>query len=167
MSALTPLTVYAAVIALALGQIGALNHTQALLAGATERIITARLRSGAWGHLDRAVYAMASSPDRWERRLMGAWLGEDGLAGVALTSAATLHGMYGFRPGAVELTALHHSNHRSRLAVVHESRLLTPADIVDVGGIPTTTPEFTILQLARRLGPKRLADVIDDAAAAH
>ena len=152
---------------MAKGQFGAFNHTQALRSGATERIIAARLRSGAWDHLDRAVYAVAGSPDIWERKLMGAWLGEDGLAGVADYAAAALHGMYGFRPGPVELTVVRHGNHRSGLAVVHESRLLTPSDIIDVGGISATTPEFTVLQLASRLGAQRLADVIDDAAAAH
>jgi hypothetical protein len=164
---MTAREVDAAINTVAKGQFGAFNHTQALQAGATEHIIGARLRSGAWGHLDRAVYAVAGSPETWERRLMASWLGEDALAGIALASAATLHGYYGFAPGRPELTVVHHGNHRSGLAVVHESRLLTSADIVDVGGIPTTTPEFTILQLARRLGPKRLADVIDDAAAAH
>lgn len=164
---MTARDVDAAVNAMASGQFGAFNHTQALQSGATERIIGARLRSGAWDHLDRAVYAVAGAPATWERSLMASWLGEDGLAGVGVRSAAAVHGMHGFRPGRPELTVVRHGNHRSGLAVVYESRLLAPSDIVNVGGIPTTTPEFTVLQLAAHLGPKRLADVIDDAAAAH
>lgn len=157
----------AAVEAVARRQFGAFNLAQAMQAGATDRLVRARVHSGRWTQLDAAVFAIAGAPDIWERRLTSAHLGETGHVAVSFASAAAVHGMFGFRPGPVELTVVHHKNHRSGLTIVHESRDLEPTDIVDVGGIPTTSPEFTILQLATRIGRKRLARTVDDALASH
>ncbi len=104
-------------------QHGVISHAQALDAGATDRMIEGRLSTRRWAALAPAVYALAGNPFTRRRQCMAAVLGEV-KAVISRRAAATLHEFPGFRPGPIDVTVPRWSNHRSPLAVVHESNLV-------------------------------------------
>ena len=140
-------------------QHGVLTRRQAREAGMTVRMIDIRLASGAWIGLARGVYALAAHPATWRRQLKAAELSVPGAA-VSHRAAAALHGLEGFRPGRIELTAAPTSSGRSPLAVVHR-RASVPATSID--GIAVVRLPRVLVDLAGQLPVARWSAVVDDA----
>lgn len=144
-------------------QHGAFSDRQAREAGATSRMTRRRVANGRWMELDDHVYALPSHPGTWQRQCAAATLSIDGAA-VSLTTAAALHGLSGFRQGGVHIVVPRGTDHRSRLAKVHESSwpLVTLVD-----GIRTVTMADTFFQLAGCVDELRLSTAFADAVIAH
>jgi Transcriptional regulator, AbiEi antitoxin len=145
--------------AIARRQHGVLTRQQARDAGLTVRMIDTRLASGAWIALARGIYAFAAHPATWHRQLKAAELSIPGSA-VSHRAAAALHGLEGFRPGRIELTATPTSSGRSPLAVVHR-RATVPSTSID--HIAVVRLPRVLLDLAGQLDPPRWSAVLDDA----
>ena len=147
-----------AVEALARRQHGTFHRSQVLELGGTAAMIDHRLSSGGWLKLVPGVYALAAQPFTWRRQVKAAQLSVRGAA-VSHRAAAVLHGVDGFRPGAIDLTAPPDAAGRSRLAEVHRRKSF-PTTVVD--GIVVTTLARTLVDLAAQLEPARYEATFDD-----
>jgi very-short-patch-repair endonuclease len=139
-------------------QCGAFNHQQALDAGASDDMISVRLRLGVWLHLESGVYAVASYPGSFERQCWAAVLGQP-QAAVAGFAAAHLLGFRDYSPGRPEVVVPPAGNARSPSALVH--RYESPV-LVKVGGLKMTSRAQTIFDIASRVGVARLERTVDD-----
>jgi very-short-patch-repair endonuclease len=146
-----------AIEALARRQHGAFSRTQARDLGASTSAIDRRLASGAWIRLAPSVYALPSNPPTLERQCMAAVLCEP-TAWVSGMTAAVLHGFPGARTGRIEITVPGDASHRSGLAVVRRSNQF---DATHVNRIPIGTVAQTVCDLAVRIDPPVLEDVLD------
>lgn len=98
--------------------------------------------------LGRRTYAIGGSPETLQRRVMAGCLDTAGFASHA--TAAWLHGINGFGPGAPPSVVVRRSSFdcRSPLATVHSSTWLPDNNIVVVSGIPTLNVARTLFSLA-------------------
>jgi very-short-patch-repair endonuclease len=130
-------------------------------AGGTDKEILLRLRARAIVQLAEGVYADPAHPATWLQRVEAARLeaGPDALA--CRWTAAALHGFVDFWKGEPHILVPFGSTNHGRLAAIHQSRLLTPADRTLIHGIPTTSVDRTIIDLAGELSPVRLQRLIE------
>jgi hypothetical protein len=122
-----------------------------------------RLATGRWERVHDSAYRMAGAPVGWHGALLAAcWAG--GTRAVAShRSAAALLGLPGARQDVVEITCPRWRRAQHAGIVVHESRVLGPDDIGEVGVIPCTSVERTLFDLAG-CGQARTLDLALDAA---
>lgn len=147
-----------AVAAIARRQHGAFTRAQACGAGATRRMSDRRVQQRLWLVLDHGVMALPGNPFTWHRQCMAAVLGER-RAVVSGRAAAVLHGFSRFRPGRVEITVPRASNHRSRLALVHQSDLVEATRVHNIGVV---SPAQAFIEMARHLNVARLGALLDE-----
>jgi very-short-patch-repair endonuclease len=151
-----------AIADVARGQHGCFNRRQLRAAGATSRQIEHRLATGEWIQLERAVYAIASSPETFEQLLMAAALGRT-RAIVSGAAAAALHGLPGFRRAWPELSVPQSGSARSELATVHRRSDFTAIAATAVDGIPVATVAETLFDISFRSSATRLQRAMDHA----
>jgi len=155
-----------AIARLATRQHGVFAGRQAIELGATHRMIEHRVDAGLWVELDHFTFGFPSHAPGWRRALMAAVLAESGAA-VDGRSAARLHTFAGFGAAPIEIVVAPGSNHRSRLATVHERR---DVQLATVEGIPVVTAVDTVFSLAaaaarRSISPGRIRFAVDDGVA--
>jgi predicted transcriptional regulator of viral defense system len=128
----------------------ALRH--AYLRGITPKAAEHRIRTGQWIRIHECVFSVPGAPRTWKRDLLAAcWAG--GFRAVAShRSAAALWGLAGGRKDVQEITCPRWRRARHDGLAVHESTALDPIDVTLVDGIPVTTPERTLLDLAAVCG---------------
>jgi predicted transcriptional regulator of viral defense system/very-short-patch-repair endonuclease len=133
------------------------------LLGVSEETRRHRLASGRWQLIHDCAYRIAGAPITWHATLLAAcWAG--GTRAVAShRSAAALYDLPGGRRDAIEITCPRWRRARHGGLVVHESRLLTTADIAFVHAIPCTTIERTLFDISG-LGKPRTLELALDAA---
>jgi hypothetical protein len=146
-----------AVADLARRQHGVFTRAQAAGAGMSDRQIDHRIDTSRWLRIVPGVYALPGNEPTWHRQVIAAELAEP-RAAASIRSAAVLHHVDGVRKGRPEITVPRGANHRSRLATVHQSDLITTTKI---DGIPVTTLEQTVVDLAATLTTSRLEAVVD------
>ena len=155
------------VATLAETQQGVFSRAQALALGATEEVIRQRLASGRWVRLAPGVYGLAGVPPSFRRDLWVAHLAVGPASVVSHESAAALHGFTGFPMRAVTLTAPRGSHPRVAGAVVHQLDDVQPDHHSSLAGLPVTTVERTLVDLAAVSRKGRLEAALDDAVAAR
>lgn len=142
-------------------QYGVFSLRQAQSVGMTPSMVETRTGNGAWLRLAPSVYALASSPPKWERQMAAALLTRPGSI-VAGRSAAYLHGLVGFRPGRPVIMIGTAGNARSELAQVIRSTAFASVERVRIRGFEVTGPAETAVVIARELSQDSLETVIDD-----
>jgi len=122
-----------------------------------------RLGEGRWIELHLGVYRIAGAPGSWRGALLAAcWAG--GTRAVAShRSAAALHDLPGRATAAAEITCPRWRRTQHQGLVVHESCALGERDTTVVDGIPVTTVERTIFDLAAVCGRLTVDLAIDNA----
>lgn len=134
---------------------------RALGATATE-VDRLRRSSAHWTAITRRVLARTGCPATPDRALMAAVLDASPGAAVALSSAAAMWKVPGFRVEPVHVVRHRGISRRgSPLASVHEVIDLHPHHIKLVRGIPVISPARTVCELAAVVHPHRLARVLD------
>lgn len=146
---------------LARRQHGAFTRAQAIAIGFTPHMVDHRRGCGAWIRLDHGVFALASSSPTWLRMAAAATLGHP-VALVSGRSACALHDMDGFRRRLprIEVTVPLGASHRSGLAKVRRSGLLTFAN---VRGIPVITATHAFMQIVPLVGGDRATEILEAA----
>lgn len=141
-------------------QHSAFTRQQARDAGLTEAAIRHRLKAGRWLSPYGGVYVLAGSMSTWEQRVMAAVLH---LGGVASSiTAARLLGIGGRFEGPVHVTLPSGQNRRKRRGIVLHQADLIRTDIRQVGSIPVTAPNRTVVDLAASLPERGLEAALDD-----
>ena len=127
---------------------GVFTAAHARGAGMSMRQIDHRLRTGAWVSIFESCYRVAGAPLTWEGRLLAAcWAG--GFRAVAShRSAAALWELPGGRQTPSEITCPRWRRARHASVIVHETNALEDTDRTFVEGIPVTSVERTLLDLA-------------------
>jgi very-short-patch-repair endonuclease len=150
--------------AIADAQRGRVSREQLLSAGIDRAAIWRRLRSGRLDREHRNVYALPHTADIPLAMETGALLACGPGAALSHHSAATL---WGLRPGVarpVHVTIPAHRGFPAPSGVkLHRSRILTPADIRTIQGLPTTSPARTLLDVAGALPDRDVERLLSEA----
>jgi very-short-patch-repair endonuclease len=120
-----------------------------------------RVEVGRWEHVARGVYRVAGAPRTWRQRLIAAVFAAGPGAVASHRSAAALWGLPGFPDGPVDVLRPRHTDHRSTLGPVHETRVLPASHIRTIDAIPTTSAGRTLFDLAGEIRPERLERALD------
>lgn len=155
------------IAALATAQHGVVHLRQAIDAGLTRRAIQHRIAVGRWEHVHREVVRISGAPDTGRQQLMAAVLGCPGSV-VARQSAGRLAGFTHLPAddGWPHVLRTHGSNHQLHRVHVHQTRWLPDHHRTVIDGIPVTTPERTVFDLAAELRPQRFRRLVDELLAA-
>jgi very-short-patch-repair endonuclease len=146
---------------MAASQHGLVTREQVIAAGGTGRSIELMLSSGRWDEHRKGVYLVGvAAGSRWPQQAMGAVLAAGGDAYAGFRTAARLHG---FVEGTGRLELLTDGYRRVRLpgVLTHRTIHLLPEDVTVVAGIPTTSPNRTLIDLGARQPEAALGRWID------
>lgn len=146
---------------LAARQHGVVSREQALAAGLTKRSIHIRVASGRWDRLHRGVYRALPLPPSWHQRLMAAVLHGGPSAVASHRSAAALWSLDGVGTPPIEISVK--SGLKMTGAIVHRRRPTDDPRVVVRDGIPATTIERTLVDLAAVMAPARVGRALDEA----
>jgi Transcriptional regulator, AbiEi antitoxin/Protein of unknown function (DUF559) len=147
----------------AAGQAGVLSRAQARAAGMTDRMIARRRATGRWSLLHPGVYAIAGAPPSWRRDVWASLLAAGPQAVASHETALLLHGVDDRHVPRhpLRLTMPHGTHARVAGALVHQIGDVAPHHVGAVDGLPVTTPARAVVDLAARVGPRRLGDLVD------
>lgn len=140
-------------------QFGLLTRAQARAAGVSARSFDHRVATGVWRRVGRGVVQSATHPVTWRSRLLAACLETGGVA--SHRSAAVLHAVDDFRPGQIEITIPYGRRTRIRGVTVHRTTQWWPDQHIRLDGIPCTSIERTVVDIAAVVGRTRLDDALD------
>lgn len=130
-------------------------------AGGGRHLVQDRVRSGRWIRVEAGVYLLNGAPFGWEVRLLAAQLAAGPEAVVSHLAAARLKGYPGFAHAAPELSVPRGRRPRRAGVRAHESTDLDRCRIVRIGPFRVTDDDRTVLDLARYIGPVRLARLVE------
>ncbi|MEX0664530.1 MAG: hypothetical protein WD598_07130 [Acidimicrobiia bacterium] len=142
---------------------GTFSTTHARLLGFTDDLIEHRLAAGRWTALYLNSYRLAGVPPTWQGDLLAAcWAG--GFRAVAShRSSAALWGLPGGRTMPAEITTPRWLRARHPSVEVHETMAVEGVDLASVDGIPATSVERTLLDLAAVSGDRTVELALDAA----
>jgi very-short-patch-repair endonuclease/predicted transcriptional regulator of viral defense system len=132
---------------LAAAQHGTFTLDDARISGLTHAQIDARVATR-WSPLYEGVFRIRGAPSTWRGELLAATFAAGDGAAISHRSAAALYKLPGADTELIELTCLRWKRTVQPRFVVHESRRLDARDVQSLDGIPVTTPERTLLDLA-------------------
>ncbi len=132
---------------LAAMQDGVFTNDDARRIGLSKRQVDRRV-GHSWSVLYDGVYRVSGAPITWHSDLRAEALAAGEGAAISHRSAAAMYEIPGGSRELIELSCVRWRRTVQPRLVVHESRRLDARDIKLVGGIPVTTPERTILDLA-------------------
>ena len=143
---------------------GAFSAREARDIGTSRDGVRSGVRRGEWEIIGDGVYRVAAWPWTWRHKLRLALLIAGEGAAVSHRSAAALHGIPGFPERAIEILAPHgRKNHRLPGVVFHESRRLPAQHIRTIDGLPVTSLDRTLFDLAGVLRhPKRTERAVEN-----
>jgi hypothetical protein len=149
---------------LAARQHGVIARRQATELGATRWTIGRRLRRGWWQEVQPGVYALAGTPDSYDRRVIAAVLSAPAGSVASHRTAAALHGMPGFGRTIVEVTAPDGPHPAMRIGKTtrHFTNLLPSHHRKTLHDIPTTTVARTLFDLCAVVDPGRAERAVDN-----
>lgn len=130
-------------------------------AGGSRSQLHRRASAGILERLAPRVYAARAAPPSDDGRLLATVLSIEAQVGVSHLGAGRRYGIPGYRTADPELSVPRGTRIARPGVRIHESTDLDRCTLVDVGGIPTTDPARTLLDLARYVGPQRLARNIE------
>lgn len=140
---------------------GAVSRSQLLSLGLTRHVIEVALRTGRLVRVHRGVYAFGRAPLGERGRRFAALLAAGDGAVLARRSAAALHGL---RPEAPESLVEVATARQLRIDTLRALRhRLHPEDVTRRAGIPVTTVERTLVDLADVLPVRELERAYDTA----
>jgi hypothetical protein len=145
-------------------QHGLFTIAQAVDAGFATTSVNERVAGGQWQRLGRGVIGYAGVPVTFRRAVMAATMSIEG-AVASHESAATLQKFRYLETRPIAISVPPESWHRLAGVHVHRYQDLSEQWITTVHGIPTTTPERTMIDLAAVIRPSRLELVLDAALA--
>lgn len=142
-------------------QFGLITRIQALRAGLSERQIAYRLQSGMWRLVHPRVYAASEYPVDWQQRSMVACMWAGPPAALSHRSAALLWKLEGIVGSRVEITTPRRLENSTVL--IHRSSLMSSNDVTHIRGLPVTSVDRTLLDLAAVVPLQRFEIALDSA----
>ena len=152
---------HSSVWALTRAQHGVIARRQLLALGYSEKGIKHRVGIGPLHPLYRGVYAVGRPELTQHGRWMAAILAKGPAAVLSHRSAASLFGIAKQKGGAIHVAVPTHSRRRSSRGVIVHRR--TDLRATTRQGVPTTTIEDTLIDLATELSSDALVQAINEA----
>lgn len=147
-------------------QHGLLSRWQLRALGTDRASVGRALAQRRWIEVTPRTLRLAGAPVTPAQQVMAAVL-DAGPGAVASHRAAGWLWRYPGFDACAEVSLVRGANGRgAALGVVHRPRNLAAHHVSSVAGVPVTTPERTLCDLAGVVGPGRLARVVDSALAA-
>ncbi|MCA1833964.1 MAG: type IV toxin-antitoxin system AbiEi family antitoxin domain-containing protein [Actinomycetota bacterium] len=147
---------------LASAQHGVFSRRQVHAIGYGDGVVQHRLATGRWERVHRGVFRVAGAAVTWHQLLLAACLAAGPGAVVSHFAAAALWELPGFPPGTIELI-VPRSARRVLPGIVHRPRSLPLTDVTKRNGIPVTTIDRTLLDLAAVSHPHVVEEALDAA----
>jgi very-short-patch-repair endonuclease/predicted transcriptional regulator of viral defense system len=144
------------VAALAAEACGVLSIAELRACGLNDKAVQVRVRNGRLHQLHRGVYAVGHLNLPLEGRLLAAVKACGPGAVLSHYSAAALWGFVDWDDRFPEVTVLGTATRSHRGVRVHRTSLLERSDILRHRGIATTSPAWTLMDLASTLDYRRL-----------
>lgn len=138
-----------------------LDRTTARSLGASDKEIRQRLSTGRWGRPHHGVYLADVTPLTWTGQLLAATLAGGPGSVASHRSASVLWGLEGLVSSAVEITVPYTHGPVPVGVIVHRTRREIP--MAEVAGVPVTTIERTLLDLAAMVPPLVLEKAVASA----
>jgi hypothetical protein len=151
-----------AALAVAAGQRGVVTARQLAGCGLTRHDVARRLRRGWLRRRYRGVF-IVGPVDAPQAAAMAAVLALGDRALLSHEAAAVLWGTRVPAGGAIDVTVVGRDARGPAEVRVDRTQALHPADATRDHGIPVTSPERTLLDLATVLAPTALARAVEDA----
>ena len=126
---------------------GVFSRTDARQSGVTEPTLAYRTSTGRYIRLHPGVFAIAGSPQSVRQRIISAVLSFPALAAASHQTAAEMWGLTQRGITTVEIVTTRWDRVHRPDVKVHESLDLLDQDVVELDGIPVTTPVRTIVDL--------------------
>jgi very-short-patch-repair endonuclease len=126
---------------------GVFTNDDARRVGLSKRQVDRRV-GRSWCLVYEGVYRVSGAPITWHSDLRAATLAAGEGAAISHRSGAALYEIPGGSREFIELSCIRWRRTVRPGLVVHESRRLDPRDIQLMNGVPVTTPERTLLDLA-------------------
>ncbi len=142
---------------------GIITTSEAQALGMERSTLARRVRSGVLTRVKRGVFALPGNDVAFEVDLAAACRRLDAV--VSHQSAGQLHGFDGLPWSPPTVTVPHRLTHQFPGIFVHQSTDISDDEIRTVRGLPVTSPERTIIDLAAVLKESRLDWVLDRALA--
>ncbi len=155
-------TIDAAIAERAARQLGLVTLEDCRLLGLTDAQRQHRLRTGRWAPVGHRTFRIRGAPVTWAQRLYAACLEAGQGAVVSHIAAAAWWGFPRISEGAVEISVPRSRSARSTLAVVHRPRAPVDSHATMHRGLPVTTPERTLVDIAGRVTLSLLESCLDD-----
>lgn len=142
-------------------QFGVITRKQALGAGLTARQIERLLQNGKWVRLLPSTYTLAAASRSLQQRAVAAtgWAGPG--AAVSHETSCALRRLADARSSPVEVSCTR--NRRSEEIVVHLVRPWGPGEVELTHGIPVTSMDRTLVDMADRELAPRVQELLDEA----
>jgi hypothetical protein len=149
---------------LAEGQYSLVTRGQALTCGMSSDEIDGAVTRGLLVRVYRAIFRVGGSPVTWRQRVLALVFAAGVHAAASHRAAAALWRFPGFREDWVEVVRPWKRNRKpGRLVGLHESTFLPPHHITAIDGIPVTTVDRTLFDLAGVVSRKRLERAVANA----
>ncbi|HVF32582.1 MAG TPA: type IV toxin-antitoxin system AbiEi family antitoxin domain-containing protein [Acidimicrobiales bacterium] len=153
----------AAVLVLAARQCGLFSRRQVLDRGGSDAIVLRRLRAGRWVVVAPGVYGVAGHELSFRRSVWAAYLAGPSKAVVSHWAAGSVRRLPGFPPNRLTLTVPHGTRRANPIARVFQTRSMPVGE--PIGGLPVTSVERILLDVASVTGPRKLLHLVDAARA--
>lgn len=147
-------------------QHGVFSVRQAERCGLPQRTVSARSRAGRYSRVQPGVYRVAAAPDGRRARYMAAVLAVTADDDPAVLSHGSAADVWGVDPGRGDVIhVVSETHHPGRLDGVraHRTKALPERHRAEHGGIPVTSPERTLCELACCVGYERLRRAVASA----
>jgi hypothetical protein len=151
------------VMELAATQHSLITWAQARRLGLSPDQIQHRLDEGILAAAHLGVYRFTSARASREQRLLAACLAVGPISAASHRAAAVMHGIWSEAPNLVEITAGRDRSPELAGVTVHRLADLSARWIVDVDGVPVTTPARTLVDLGAVLPLGSVSRALDRA----
>ena len=118
-----------------------------------------------WESPANGVYRLVGTAKTWRQSILAATFAAGPGAVASHRAAAALWETPGFLTGSTDVLRPRHTDHRSALGPVHETRVLPPSHLTVVDVIPVTGPGRTLFDLAVMVSPTRVERALDSSLA--
>jgi very-short-patch-repair endonuclease len=146
---------------LAARQYSVFTSEQAAACEMSDDALLRATRRGRLVRLHTSVFAVAGSPETWERSLLAACLAGGEGAVASHRAAARIWGLVDDSDDTVEISVPRRRNPRLRGVVLHRSGDLLPEHTTIRRRIPVTNPLRTMVDVAAVLQPEAVEDALD------
>ena len=148
--------------AVARDQAGVLSRPQARAAGLSDDQIAWRLATGRWQRQHPGVYVVSGASPGWTQDLWAGHLAV-GRGVVSHETCLLLRGLDDVHVPRYPLTfaVRHGDHHRIPRIVVHQLDDMLPHHVGELDGLPVSTAERAVVDLAATVGRRRLGDLVD------